>query len=253
MLWHAFHINRALGIDDNVTSTTYDELRNALVKTVRDIHVTYDEVRDRLPRIAGFMRRFSTVVSLNYDFLVYWAMLVGNKEWGQNWFKDCFIHGKFDPDWAQYREPYGIANGSTLVFYPHGNMVLATNLFGEEIKLITEEFESLLDTIIGKWEVGEYTPLFVSEGTSSQKLHAISRSAYLTSVYNTVLPELGNRIVIFGWSMSDNDQHILDAVARAKPHVIAVSVRRGHKDLDDHCAAIERKLKRAPPKMKSWW
>ena len=32
MLWHAFHINKALKIEDNATSATYSELRTALVR-----------------------------------------------------------------------------------------------------------------------------------------------------------------------------------------------------------------------------
>jgi hypothetical protein len=169
MLWHAYRINRALDIKDAITSKAYEDLRFALIQSVRDIHVEYDQVSDKLLQMATFLKRFKTVVSLNYDFLVYWATLVGNNEWGQKWFKDCFIKSRFKEDWQWLRNPHRGADGSTLVFYPHGNLVLATDLFGEERKIVRDDFDNLLDTVVRKWQSGNYTPLFVSEGDFSAK------------------------------------------------------------------------------------
>jgi hypothetical protein len=197
MLWHASHINKALEIEDSATSATYSELRTALVKTVRDIHVAYDDVKDELLNIATFMKQFSTVFSLNYDLLVYWAMMLGNRTWGETWFKDCFKSRFFQSDWEQYREPYGNSNGSTLVFYPHGNLALATDIVGKEVKLGSTDYKNLLDTIINEWNEDNYIPLFVSEGTTDQKFLSISRSAYLNSVHNSVLPKSRKSVVIF--------------------------------------------------------
>ena len=150
--------------------------------------------------------------------------MLGNDYLG-NWFKDCFtifenvsnecVGLYFRDDWEILREPYK-ADGSTLVFYPHGNMILAINRFGEEIKLKLEEdaFLSLRDKGLRCWETGEVIPLFVSEGTTDQKERSIRRSVYLSTVYHEVLPNLGKSIVIFGWSFSDNDIHILRAILR---------------------------------------
>ncbi len=207
MLWHAYHINKALEVGDSETSTAYKDLRAALIRAIRDIHVDYEEVSDRLLRIATFLKRFKTVVSLNYDFLLYWAMLVGNTEWKQQWFKDCFIYGKFKEDWDWLRKPHEDADGSSLVFYPHGNLILAADLFSGEYKIVTQEFEILMETVVEKWESDQYSPLFVSEGTSEHKLRAINRSPYLKNVYESALNDLGSTIVIFGWSLGDQDEH----------------------------------------------
>ena len=94
--------------------------------------------------MAEFMKRFETVLSLNYDLLVYWAMLKGNDEYG-NWFKDGFIdEGRFDNDYEVLREPLG-AERATLVFYPHGNLILATDLIGDEVKLSRSGEKYVLD------------------------------------------------------------------------------------------------------------
>ena len=245
MLWHAHHINRALKIHDSVTSRAYEDLRNALICTIKDIHVEYKDVEDRLLAIANFLMHFRTVVSLNYDFLVYWAILVGNTTWNQQWFKDCFIKGKFADDWEYLRKPYVNVGDSTLVFYPHGNLVIATDLFGSETKIKTEKFDTLMETVVDKWESGEFSPLFVSEGTSKQKLQAINRSLYLKNVYESVLPKLGSCIVILGWSMGDQDAHILNALCKNEDITdIAVSVRKSD-GIEDKCDCIEKRIREA--------
>jgi len=243
MLWHTHNINLALEVKDNVTSKVYGDLRSALIKAVRDIHILYDQVIVVLPDIATFLSQFDTVISLNYDFLVYWAILLANDKWNQTWFKDCFIEGKFDSNCEKYREPRHPAEGSTLVFYPHGNLVLANDLYGDELKLIRGEYSNLIDTIMSCWESGKYSPLFVSEGTAEQKLHAIYRSFYLSTVYESILPVLGSNIVIYGWSISKPDKHILDALREGKINKIAFSVLKNRPNIEQKCVEIENKLK----------
>ena len=245
MLWHAHHINIALEINDSVTSRAYNDLRKALICTIKDIHVEYKDVADRLLAIANFLKHFKIVVSLNYDFLVYWSMLVGNTEWSKQWFKDCFINGIFEDDWEYLRKPYDNAGGSTLVFYLHGNLVIAADLFGRETKIVTNELDTLMETVVAKWESDKFSPLFVSEGTSNQKLNAINRSPYLKNVYESVLPKLGFCIVIFGWSIGDQDVHILNALCENKDlKVIAVSICKSD-DIADKCDCIKRRIKEA--------
>jgi hypothetical protein len=164
ILWHASHVNQALRVKERVTDKVYKKVRSALVKAVRDTHVKYDDAKPFLCRIGEFLKKFSTVVSLNYDLIVYWAMLASNREHGQ-WFKDCFVKGKFNNDWKTFRAPYK-ADGSTLVFYPHGNLALVSDLNGRETKIQADNFSTLLATVVEKWESGEYSPVFVSEGTS---------------------------------------------------------------------------------------
>ncbi len=238
-LWHAYLINSILMVDENHTQNAYESLRTALIETVRDLHdedCDFLVLRNTLKRCANFAKDFRTVVSLNYDLTLYWIMMLGNDCLG-NWFKDCFTVFEntsnkcgglyFRDDWEMLREPYK-ADGSTLVFYPHGNMILAINKFGEEIKLKLEEGDgvpSLAGKVLKCWEKGEVIPLFVSEGTSEQKERSIRRSVYLSTVYHEVLPNLGQNIVVFGWSFSENDIHLLKAILK-NPSLerIAISV-----------------------------
>lgn len=241
MLWHTHSINAALGINEPKTDEAYQGLKTALIEAVRHVHVSYDDVSAQLENAANFMKRFGTVASLNYDLLVYWAMLVGNTN-APNRFKDCFLSGEFQQDWRRFYAPYGKARAATLVFYPHGNLALSADLLSVETKTQTVESATLLETIIAQWEAGHAVPVFVSEGTSAQKVNSIRRSPYLSTVYDEVLPELGETIVIYGWSMSDTDDHLLDAICQKRPASFAVSVRPNSPQLAEFCTRTSAKL-----------
>jgi hypothetical protein len=247
MLWHTNRINKALKVKDTKTRQAYGRVRSALVDTVTAIHPDYSKVCERLVAAVNFLKRFETVASLNYDLLVYWAIILGNKR-HRNRLKDCFVHGHFHSDWETLREPYGSARRSTLIFYPHGNLALATDIEGRETKQAATTFSTLLRTIISEWKSESQTPLFVSEGTSRQKLAAISRSHYLKTVYDSVLPKLGKRVAVFGWSMDKSDKHILEAICRGDLNDVAVSVFTSVANLRDKCAHIERKIRDASSK-----
>ena len=168
------------------------------------------------------MQRFETVVSLNYDLIVYWAALYGNNILGR-WFKDCFVDGVFREDWNAAREPYG-AEGSTLFFYPHGNLVLARREPSDEGKISVRNANNLLGEIFNRWEGGTLIPIFICEGTSGHKFNSIKDSGYLHRVYREVMPAIGESLVVYGWSMSGQDNHIIDSLKRGNIQRVAFSV-----------------------------
>jgi len=97
-IWHASKINDALGIHNPRTYVAYQRVCNALIEVVREIHPHHADVRPHLISAARFMQQFSTVVSLNYDLLVYWAIQLINDR-APNRFKDCFHDGEFEHNW----------------------------------------------------------------------------------------------------------------------------------------------------------
>ena len=240
-LWHAQNVNLALGLSERRTAEAYESVRRALVAVVRAIHPDHAKVEPALKRGVAFLGQFTTVASLCYDLLVYWTILLGNTDTPHR-FKDCFLGGEFRQDWRRFREPYGAAGAATLVFYPHGNLALGADLMGVEVKISADEFGNLLDRVVEEWQGGRLGPVVVSEGTSAQKLRAIRRSPYLLTVYEEVLPELGESVAILGWSMSDQDDHILPVLCRSGFRRIAVSVRPQSPRLAETMARTQRKL-----------
>jgi hypothetical protein len=220
-LWHASLVNRALSIPANKVEVAYEQVRQALIATVRDVHLPFNEALPHLGNIYRFLSRFKTVLSLNYDLIVYWAAMHSRRELG-NWFKDCFITDKFREEWWSLREPKD-ADGATLFFYPHGNLALIRNIAEEERKVIAGG-RDLLGEILSHWQTGNAAPLFVCEGTSRHKRNAIGTSAYLQQVYADVIPFVGTSLVIYGWSMGEQDKHILDQLKDARCRRVAVSV-----------------------------
>jgi hypothetical protein len=256
MLWHAEHVNSALGVEELVTKQAYDEVREALVRAVRYVHCDYEIAEPHLPAIYGFMGAFRTVLSLSYDLIAYWAMLAGNEELGRYRFKDCFTDGlHLDANWERLREPIGTSK-TTLVFYPHGNLVLTSSPVDGDRKVIRTnnpgESSTLLQRVLRAWEGGEGFPLFVSEGDWRQKLRAIQRSGYLSTVHSSVMSDLGNTVAVYGWAVKGNDRHILERLLRKGKEAFAVSVHTPTAgNPEQHCREIVTSIEGAAYRMRA--
>jgi hypothetical protein len=220
----------------------YEKVKNALIHTVQKIHINYDSVRPNFDNIGSFTKSFRNIVSLNYDLLLYWVILYENDKEGKDpYFKDGF-KGKFLHENFSDRlyEPYQPRNeiSCSLVVYPHGSLFLTSSKSKESEKKIINDPDSvnLLDSIIKQWESEQEIPLFVSEATSKQKKEAIHHSEYLSRVYYEVLPYLvstpnsivhnshDQSLLIYGWSMSEQDTHIIDQIKKNTFGRIGVSI-----------------------------
>lgn len=238
-LWHAKVVNEALGIRGGRVEEAYVLVRDSLIATVRDVHIPHAAALPHLKHIYQYMRGFRTVVSLNYDLLVYWAAMHSQYELG-NWFKDCFVNGEFTEDWQDKRRPFR-ADGATLYFYPHGNLALARGKADEEYKIAANGGD-LLTEVLNEWQTGRGVPLFVCEGTSDHKVKSISGSSYLQRVAREVLPAIGESLVVYGWGIGDQENHVLDRLTQARCQRVAVSVYNAN---EEFMHRAEEKLRRA--------
>ena len=221
LVWHATIINQKLNVRDRKTRRAYRNVRKALIKTVRDLHSSYSDIKSELPKLYSFTKEFRTIISLNYDLIMYWIIMYGENERDRHKFKDCFINGKFRRDWYELRTKLN-ERENTLVFYPHGNLCLARNIVDDEVKLITNGDRNLLDMILKSWTDKDVIPLFISEGTTEKKLKSIESSSYLSIVYHEVLPRIlfpylkddddSDNLVIYGWSLGEHDEHIFKQI-----------------------------------------
>lgn len=238
-------VNKILRIEDNRTARLYGVLQETLINTITKIHPVREIIRSSLLPISNFMKQFDTVLSLSYDLLVYWAMLEGNDYYKHGyWFKDCFVdENMFEEDFDYLYSPHGDAGGATLVFYPHGNLILAIDSQGNEIKLSKLKESFLITTITQKWKQQDCIPLFVSEGDTGEKLRTIRRSNYLDIVYHDVVGSKCDYLVIYGWAFKDDDDHILRALVDGEFEQIAVSVHLDGGNVEAYCDRVGYKLK----------
>ena len=224
IVWQASNVNRSLRIPDERTHAAYVALRDCLIQTVRNIHPEHGAVSAHLPSIYQFLKRFSTVISLNYDLVVYWAMTYGLDIDDQHAFKDCFVGGgAFNDDWQRFRQPIRGDRSTSLVFYPHGSLVLCRNLVEQERKIHNLQ-GGLLEAVLQRWQDGEVVPLFVSEGTWPQKVASIQNSYYLSTVYREVLKSQRDTLVVYGWGFAEQDIHLLQRMKDTGINRVAVSV-----------------------------
>lgn len=237
----AYHINKALNISEQKTEHAYNLIKNCLIESVKNTHPDFSNIKDSILKISEFLKMFDTVLSLNYDLIIYWSIMVANGNY-PNLFKDCFLNGEFKDDMKMFREPYRENKTSTLVFYPHGHLALGTGLDSSEFKISSNDENYLINNIVKYWNEFKISPLFVSEGTDKDKINSIQRSHYLSTVYNKVIPSLKSSLIIYGFGFGEQDKHILDAFQKNTFNNIAVSVYNGIENKEDYCINATKSL-----------
>lgn len=247
-LWQASLVNEALEVDHLAVNEAYGRIRDALVRTVQDVHPEYAIVdqHNLIRNVYNFIRQFKTVATLNYDLIVYWAVMYGQDLRDDCEIKDCFtVHangGKgFYSDWEEYRSPYrSPQNHVTLVFYPHGSLSLVKRESGSDVKISVHGQANLLDEITDRWNNDGLIPVFVSEGRSEEKLDSIRSSPYLSTVYFEVLPQKCDSLTVYGWDFGPQDMHMLRALKKASPDRIAISVHNSNEEFCDRARRAVR-------------
>lgn len=126
-------------------------------------------------------------------------------------FQDGFREDPDDPDtpYVVFSERLGDTRG---LFYVHGalHLYLANGQLRKHCWSRTHT--PLTELIKAGLAVGDY-PLFVAEGAADRKLSQIQRSGYLWYCLDK-LARIKTPLVVFGHSLGDSDQHIVDALAR---------------------------------------
>lgn len=227
-------ILNALGQDDSFLVKRYESIKDALIQTLTAIHPDQGFRIGMLRRLCDALASFDYVYTTNYDLLIYWAVI--QRPTG---FNDYFRSAtcEMEGDWVCFSRPGARAlELACNVLYLHGALHLYETRWGQTVKYTySPEHGRLLDRFRASAAHHDpVSPLFVSEGTSAQKVAAIGRSDYLSFVFDHFIERQGP-LVVFGHSLGDSDSHIAEAIADWDPTRIAVSVRGG-----DHTATQAR-------------
>lgn len=267
-LFQASEVNKILNLDsDQIVARKYETIRIKLIETIKEIHPARGELELSVihDKIFDSLMQYKYIIDLNYDFILYWILSAQNKcpfpsenhEHEKKYkgspfdhFYDGFHYDEnrnlsFDYDNIDNLRDSN-ANRKTGIFYPHGNLlfVRARNN-GETLKI--KSSGNLIDAVDESWTNGN-TPLFVSEGTKGQKMSSIRSDSYLNYVYNEVLGHLTEFIVVYGWSMSECDDHLVHKIFHnERVKKVAVSIHPDGMDstvLDDEKFRISQKIKK---------
>ncbi len=128
-VWHAKLVNKFLDVNDTATDKAYENIKQALISVVKEVHCLHClhcDIADELPRLYRFTKQFRTIVSLNYDLILYWVRMYGESLQDGHTFKDGFKNGgDIYWDWESLKHPYYLEpeqKDITRTFYQHGNL-----------------------------------------------------------------------------------------------------------------------------------
>jgi len=199
-----------------------ESLKATLLKSVQELHPehVYKLPEEKSTACAAFLSTFLNsgghIFTTNYDLLLYWVLMrqgVNNpidgfgkeilnldevKEGAEPELSDLF--------WGPHRD---LQN----VHYLHG----ALHLFDVGASVVKEQYSFdayLLQNITARLEKEEY-PIFVTAGTSEEKLEHIRHNQYLSHCYDKLSTASGS-LVTFGFNFGPYDEHLIDAINRAK-------------------------------------
>jgi hypothetical protein len=198
-----------------------EELKKVLVQAIAGKHPDHPfEIDDNeYRRCRKFLSHFNRVYSLNYDILLYWALMRDEVDELRLKTNDGFTNSEIDPDadyvaWESFQ--------SATVQYLHG----ALHLFdgGEELQKYTWNRTGIriMDQIREALDHNLF-PLFVAEGTSASKLEKINHSGYLHKALRS-FSEIKGDLFIYGHSLAENDDHVLRKIEKNKVERLFVSI-----------------------------
>ncbi len=203
-------------------NTDVDSIRVLLAEVIASNHPSrMDEIPDQQFRnCRTFLKDFSTIYTLNYDLLLYWALMRNDVDGLRPTCNDGF---RFPDDGPEDYVVWDFNDhGSQNIFYLHG----ALHVFdaGAEVQKYTWSNTgiALVDQIRAALEEYRY-PIFVSEGTSQSKLERVMHSSYLIRGYRS-LSAIGGSLFIFGHSLHSNDEHVLKCIEDNKVTQLYVSI-----------------------------
>ncbi len=215
-----------------------EAIKTVLVNAIASRHPSrpYDVSDEEYAACRQFLSHFvdNKIFTLNYDVLLYWAMMHEDTDDLGKMCDDGFRTSEDDPDaaYVTWQDSH-----SPSVYYLHG----ALHLFdaGHELQKYTWSRTDLaiIDQIRAALDENRY-PLFVSEGHNTAKLTKIMHSGYLHKALRSLESITGN-LFIFGHSLDENDNHILNLIEHGKMTRLFVSIY-GDPTTKENQAIIER-------------
>jgi hypothetical protein len=217
-LSQARQINQILGLEYGAILAAYDRIRLSLIEAVHAVHIPWIDIATQtLISIRSALRQYQFIYSTNYDLLNYWSIMQDTTG-----FIDFFFGNTFDVSNTDVWDPT-----KTRILFLHGALHLYRS-GGGTVKRAANAYGNLLQAFgdpIGADQ--SPIPLFISEGTSQDKLHSIHSNDYLGFAFSELVRHEGG-LVILGQSLEPAyDQHLIDAICGRRNRRIGIGIYRG--------------------------
>ena len=227
-----------------------NKIKELIIKTLKNVHPQKSEFLDD-PGI--FPKEFfenndlanytGGIFTTNYDVMLYWITLTINTKKNDDVFKDFLWHeGCFNPKNAEIFKGRG-----TGVHYLHGAFHLY-QISSRTCKLRRAYIRPIEEIIKDSQGM-----TCITGGASEQRLEKIQRNVYLNACFEK-LKKIKGSLVIYGHSLSKEDDHIIDAIKEAKKEAekeprkkdgglkLYVSVYKKDKDFEKNFNSMKEKL-----------
>ena len=213
-----------------------EALKEILIQTVANNHphIPNDIPDEKFWACRRFLAHFlgdenqnGKVYTLNYDLLLYWALMHEDEEGSPINIATDDGFGRDENTEPEYVNWMGESSAHhQRIHYLHGALHLYDA--GAELQKYTwiNTGLPLLDQARAAMRAGKY-PLFVAEGQSEQKLAKIRHSAYLHHSYKSFSSQMNKSnqaLFIFGHSLAQNDRHILKKIAKGRIPKLYISL-----------------------------
>lgn len=191
-----------------------DGLREVLVAAIASSHPDHpNQIRDdQYAACRSFLAEFDRIYTLNYDLLLYWALMHSDAE--PQVPSDDGFRNSDDEDVDYVVWDPASSNRDQNIFYVHGGL----HLFDAGAQLVKYTWirtgVRLIEQVRAALAEEKY-PLFVAEGRSEEKLERIRHHAYLARIERSFV-EVTGALFMYGVSCADSDRHVLDWVAKGK-------------------------------------
>jgi hypothetical protein len=186
-------------------------LRELLASTIAKSHPDRPGVisDDQYAACRTFLKNFDSIYSLNYDLLLYWALMQAEVEPDVS-FDDGFRQPEDGA--AKYVSWDTDKKYGQTLHYMHGALHIYDA--GAELQKYTwcNTGIALIDQIRAALSQNNF-PVFVAEGTAKSKLEKIEHSSYLSRAKRS-FGAVTDNLFTFGFSFGPTDEHILTALAK---------------------------------------
>ncbi|MBL4886286.1 MAG: DUF4917 family protein [Planctomycetaceae bacterium] len=207
--WVAKHYGLLPRDSDSKFIDDLEKIKQSLIDAIAQTHPehTHDVDASKKDTCVKFLEPFHNIFCTNYDLLLYWVEMHGQK----------ILKGRdgFDYDINDPEAPYVVfsehVGGHKGVYFIHGALHLYVEHGDVRKHSWTRTGKHLIDAIRESLSIGQY-PLFVAEGNAEKKLTQIQNSGYLSYCLGK-LERINNALVTYGLSFGENDQHIANVIA----------------------------------------
>ncbi len=203
----ALEVNTIFGHKVEEIEKALQQLKSGLLSSIKDLHPNYSLIDPRtIINLSQGLDWFENIYTTNYDTFLYHVILTTMDRFRRDKIIRRF-QDFFRADGINLRFTDETINGFRNIYYLHG----ALFLYKEQEMTIKirrgSKTEELLDLIRLRVRLGNL-PIFVSEGRASLKEETISRNKYL-SFCRSAFRDSNDRLVIYGFSFSDSDNHLI--------------------------------------------